>query len=204
MMIKKLAVGAVVAGALAVPAAAVADSAVVGGTPLVGPANQTVFAQPFGFGPIATPQGACVTRVRWVKPLGVGGGHYVSGCPQPRWVPARGPGGGHYDFVATRCMRWVKPRGIDGGHYVGTCGPQPRWVPAHGPGGGHYVYAGPLKTQSPTRPTATSTKASGAPSWDFDWGSAGIGAAGIIGALALALAAIGGLRVRRIAGPRTP
>jgi hypothetical protein len=204
MMTKKLAVGAVVAGALAVPAAAVADSAVVGGTPLLGPANQTVFAQPFGFGPIATPQGVCATRVRWVKPIGVGGGHYVSGCPQPRWVPARGPGGGHYDFVATRCMRWVKPRGMDGGHYVGTCGPQPRWVPAHGPRGGHYVYAGPPGAQSSTRPTATSPKASGASSWDFDWGSAGIGAAIVLAGLAIALAATGALRGSGVARPGTP
>jgi hypothetical protein len=203
MMTKKLAVAAVAAGMLAVPAAAVADSAVVGAAALVGAHNQPVFAQPFGLGPIATPLGACITHVRWVKPLGVEGGHYVAACPQPRWVPARGPAGGHYDFAATSCVRWVRPRGVEGGHYVGTCSPQPRWVPAHGTQAGHYEYvSGASAIQNPTRPTAAPAQASGAPSWGLDWESAGIGATTVLGALAIALAAITGLRRRRIARPR--
>jgi hypothetical protein len=35
----------------------------------------------------------------------------------------------------------------------------------------------------------------------FDWSSAGIGAAGGVGAFAIALAAAGGLRRRRLPGP---
>jgi len=199
-MTKKLVVTVVAAGMLALPAAAVADSAVVGGSALVGANHQTVFAQPFGLGPIATPLGACDTHVRWVKPLGVEGGHYVAACPQPRWVPARGPAGGHYDFAATSCVRWVRPRGVEGGHYVGTCSPQPHWVPAHGTQGGHYDYvsgASPIQ-----RPTGAPAQASGASSWGLDWGSAGIGATTVLGAFAIALAAITGLRRRRIARPR--
>ena len=161
MMTKKLAVGAVAAGMLALPAAAVAAPAVVGATALVGPTNQTALAQLSGLGPIATPLGAC-THVRWVKPLGVEGGHYVGTCPQqPSWVPARGPAGGHYDY-----------------------------------------YAGESAIQSSTRPTAEPAQASGAPSWGLDWRSAGLGAATVLGALAIALAAITGLRGRRIARPR--
>jgi hypothetical protein len=203
MMTKKLAVGAVAAGMLALPAAAVAAPAVVGATALVGPTNQTALAQPSGLGPIATPLGAC-THVRWVKPLGVEGGHYVGTCPQqPSWVLARGPAGGHYDYAASSCVRWVRPRGTEGGHYVGTCLPQPRWVPARGPAGGHYdYYAGASAIQSSTRPTAEPAQASGAPSWGLDWGSAGLGAATVLGALAIALAAITGLRRRRIARPQ--
>jgi hypothetical protein len=203
MMTKKLAVGAVAAGMLALPAAAVADSAVVGATALVGPTNQTALAQPSGLGPIATPLGACATHLRWVKPLGPAGGHYVGTClPHPHWVPARGPAGGHYDYAASSCVRWVGPRGPAGGHYVNTCPPQPRWVPARGPAGGHYDYdAGASAIKSSTRPTAQPAQASGAPSWGLDWGSAGIGAATVLGALAIALAAITGLRRRRIARP---
>ena len=205
MMIKNLGVGALAAGMLVVPAAAFADSAVVGATPLVGPVKQPALAQPVGLGPIATPLGACMTQVRWVKPLGTEGGHYVASCPaQPRLAPARGAEGAHYDYTATRCVRWVPPRGTEGGHFVGTCSPQPRWVPAHGPRGGHYVYAGPFTSESSTRPIATSTTASAAPSWDFDWESAGIGAATVLAALAIALAATSGLRARSIARPRTP
>jgi hypothetical protein len=203
MMTKKLGVAAVAAGMLAVPAAAVADSTIAGATPLVSLANQTVLAQPLGLGPVATPLGACTTRVRWVKPRGAEGGHYDAACPQPSWVPARGAEGGRYDYAATGCVRWVPPRGTGGGHYVGTCSPQPRWVPAHGPRGGHYVYAGSLTTPSSTRPTATSTKASGAPAWDFDFESAGIGAAIVLAGLAIVLATTGGLRGRAIPGPRT-
>jgi hypothetical protein len=203
MMTKKLALAAVAAGMLALPAAAVADSAIAGATPLVGLANHTALAQPFGLGPVATPLGACTTHVRWVKPRGVEGGHYDAACPQPSWVPARGAEGGHYDYAATSCVRWVPPRGTEGGHYVGTCLPQPRWVPARGPAGGHYdYYAGASAIQSSTRPTAEPAQASGAPSWGLDWGSAGLGAATVLGALAIALAAITGLRRRRIARPR--
>lgn len=203
MMTKKLGVAAVAAGMLALPAAAVADSAIAGATPLVGLANQTVLAQPFGLGPVATPLGACTAHVRWVKPLGAEGGHYDAACPQPSWVPARGAEGGHYDYAASSCVRWVPPRGTEGGHYVGTCVPQPRWVPARGPAGGHYdYYAGASAIQSSTRPTAEPAQARGAPSWGLDWGSAGLGAATVLGALAIALAAITGLRRRRIARPR--
>jgi hypothetical protein len=204
MMTKKLGVAAVAAGMLAVPAAAGADSAIAGATPLVGLANQTVLAQPLGLGPVATPSGACTTHVRWVPPRGTEGGHYDAACAQPSWVPARGAEGGHYDYAGIGCVRWVPPRGTEGGHFVGTCSPQPRWVPAHGARGGHYVDAGPLTTPSSTRPTATSTKASGALSWGFDWESAGIGAAIVLAGLAIALATTGGLRGRGIARPRTP
>ncbi len=207
-MTKKLAVGAVAATMLTIPGAglaAVADSAAVGATALASPANQIALAQPFGLAPVATRLGACMTHVRLVKARGPAGGHYAGTCsPQSRWVPAVGPAGGHYDYAANSCVRWVGARGPAGGHYVGTCSPQARWVPAHGPRGGHYVYAGASTTQSSTKPTATATEESGAPSWGFDWESAGIGAAGIIGALALALAGISGLRSRRIAGPGTP
>jgi hypothetical protein len=192
MMTKKLAVAAVATGMLSIPAAAVADSP-VGATALVDRANPTALAQ---LAPIATPLGACA-HVRWVKPLGPGGGHYVAACPQqPSWVPARGPGGGHYDYASSSCVRWVRGRGPAGGYYVGTCSPQPRWVPARGPGGGHYDYVGASTTQRSTGPTAAPAQAKGAPSWGLDWGSAGIGAATVLGALAIALAAITGLRRR--------
>jgi len=205
LLIKKLGVGAVVVGMLTIPGAAIADSPAIGATALVGPANQSALAQPVGLGPIATLLGACNTHVRWITPLGAEGGHYVAGCPQQlSWVPARGTEGGHYDYGTNRCVRLVQPRGTEGGHYVGTCSPQPRWVPAHGTQAGHYESVGASATQSSTKPIATAASTSDTTSWDLDWESAGIGAASIIGALAIALAALGGLRGRRIAGPRTP
>jgi hypothetical protein len=204
MMIKKIGVAAVVVGMLTIPATAIADSAAVGATALVGPANQSALAQPVGLGPIATPLGACGTRVRWIAPLGAEGGHYVAACPQRlSSLPARGTEGGHYDYGADRCVQWVQPRGTEGGRYVGTCSPQPRWVPAHGTRAGHYESVGASPTRSSTKPIATAASRSEGTSWDFDWESAGIGAASIIGALAIALSALGGLRSRRIAGPHT-
>jgi hypothetical protein len=64
----------------------------------------------------------------------------------------------------------------------------------------HVVVAGPptwpVNQQPITRPRAVAS----APSSGLDWGSAGIGAAAGIGAVAIALVGMGGLR-RRVARP---
>ena len=118
-----------------------------------------------------------------------------------RWVPARGPGGGHYDWSPSSCARYVSARGPGGGHYVDTCPGQPRYVSARGAGGGHYDYSSIASaTHGSTEPNA-SRPASHPAAWGFDWGSAGIGAATVLGAFAIALATTTALRRRRIATP---
>jgi hypothetical protein len=57
----------------------------------------------------------------------------------------------------------------------------------------------PPHGQSP--PIVQTASPSGEPSAGFDWDSAGIGAAGGVGAVAIALAAAGGMRRRRPRGP---
>jgi hypothetical protein len=76
-----------------------------------------------------------------------------------------------------------------------------RWVPARGPGGGHYDYSSIASAiHGSTKPIAP-RPASHAAAWGFDWGSAGIGAATVLGAFAIALAARTALHRRRIATP---
>jgi len=145
---------------------------------------------------------ACGTDLRWINGRGTEGGQYGGSCPPPAWVPARGPAGVQYSPPAGSCVRWVAPRGVEGGHYISTCGPTPRWVPAIGPYGGHYDYAaGASAVQRTTKPIATHTQATGVPSWGFDWGSAGIGAATVVGTVAIGIAAVAEVRRRRIARP---
>ncbi|HEX5853061.1 MAG TPA: hypothetical protein VFY36_08210 [Solirubrobacteraceae bacterium] len=105
----------------------------------------------------------------------------LSGCmTHLRWVPARGPGGGHYDWSPSSCVRYVSARG---------------------PGGGHYDYSSIASAiHGSTKPIAP-RPASHAAAWGFDWGSAGIGAATVLGAFAIALAARTALHRRRIATP---
>src|SRR5690348_13615359 len=194
MMIKKLGVAAVAAGLLALPSAAIAGPAA--------PVGHSALAQPTDLGPIVAPLSGCMTHVRWVPARGPGGGRYdwsPSSCA--RYVSARGPGGGHYDSSPSSCARYVSARGPGGGHYVDTCPGQPRYVPARGPGGGHYDYSSiALATHGSTEPNAPMA-ASHTAAWGFDWGSAGIGAATVLGAFAIALAATTALRRRRIATP---
>ena len=205
MMITKLGVGAVAAGMLTIPGAAGPPS------PIPPPSERPRAPPTTAHSRNRSVSGPCATAGRVCDAPSLGQSTRPRGRPlrrhrgpQPRWVSARGPAGGHSDVAASSCVRWARPRGPAGGHYDGTCPPQPRWVPARGPAGGHSEYVGTSTTQSSTPPIATATGATGAPSWGFDWESAGIGAAGIIGAMALALAAIGGLRGRRVVGPRTP
>ena len=184
---------------LAIPAAAIADPAA-----LVAPAGHSALAQPTDLGPIVAPLSGCMTHLRWVPARGPGGGHYdwsPSSCA--RWVPARGPGGGHYDSSPSSCVRYVSARGPGGGHYVDTCPGQPRYVSARGPGGGHYDYSSIASAiHGSTKPIAPRPASHAGAAWGLDWGSAGIGAATVLGALAIALAAITALRRRRIARPR--
>jgi hypothetical protein len=197
MLTKKLGVAAVAAGMLALPAAAVAGPAAP-----VAPAGHSALAQPSDLGPIVAPLSGCMTHLRWVPARGPGGGHYdwsPSSCA--RYVSARGPGGGHYDSSLSSCVRYVSARGPGGGHYVDTCPGQPRYVSARGPGGGHYDYSSIASaTHGSTEPNA-SRPASHPAAWGFDWGSAGIGAATVLGAFAVALATTTALRRRRIATP---
>lgn len=93
-------------------------------------------------------------------------------------------------------QRYVPAIGPAGGHYV-AC-PNVKWVPARGGIGGHYATAAENAELS-----SITTQATTAPSWSFDWGSAGVGAATMIAALAIALLAITGLRRRRMAAPGT-
>ena len=173
-----LAAGALAVAVLTTPSAAIADPAVV------------------------TPSGLCATHIRWVAPRGAEGGHYVGTCDRrPSWVPARGTEGGHYDSQLSTCLRWVAPRGAEGGHYVGTCPQQPRWVPARGAEGGHYEWVAGKPASVNPRPISTTAEGSAAQSSRFDFGSAAIGAATVVCALAIALAMITGVRRRRVAGP---
>jgi hypothetical protein len=55
----------------------------------------------------------------------------------------------------------------------------------------------PVNPQPITRPRAVAS----APSWGLDWSSAGIGAAAVLGAFAIAAAGVLGLRRRRVARP---
>jgi hypothetical protein len=190
---KLLAVGAVAVGMLAIPPAA-----------LVGDANQSALAQPTAPRSVVTPVIACATHLRWVKPRGPEGGHYAVTCGHlPRWVPGRGAAGGHYAWRPSSCVRWVPGRGPASGKYAGTCGQQPPWVAGRGPGSGRYHYSAASAIESSTKPIASHTQASKAPSPRLDRGSAGI-AATVLGALAIALAAITGLRQRHITRPQMP
>jgi hypothetical protein len=54
-----------------------------------------------------------------------------------------------------------------------------------------------VNPQPITRPRAVAS----APSWDLDWSSAGIGAAAVLAAFAIAAAGVLGLRRRRVARP---
>ena len=192
-----LALGALAVSLLTIPAAAIADPAA-----LVGRSSRSVLAQPSDLGPIVAPLSGCATHLRWVAPTGPGGGHYDwSATSCARWVPARGPGGGHWDSSPSSCVRYVSPSGPGGGHYVDTCPGQPRYVSARGPGGGHYDYSSIASaTHGSTEPIAH-MPASHAAAWGLDWRSAGIGAATVLGAFAIALAATTALRRRRIATP---
>jgi hypothetical protein len=192
-----LALGALAMSILTIPATAIADPAA-----LVGPSNHSALAQPNDLGPIVAPLSGCMTHLRYVSARGPGGGHYDwSATSCARYVSARGPGGGHYDASPSSCVRYVSARGPGGGHYVDTCPGQPRYVPAHGPGGGHYDYSSTASAiHGSTEPIAPGP-ASHAAAWGFDWGSAGIGAATVLGAFGIALAAITAMRRRRIATP---
>jgi hypothetical protein len=192
-----LALVALAGGTLTIPSAAIAGPA-----DLVAPAGHSALAQPSDLGPIVAPLSGCMTHLRWVPARGPGGGHYDSSPSScVRYVSARGPGGGHYDSSPSSCVRYVSARGPGGGHYVDTCPGQPRYVSARGPGGGHYDYSSIASaTQGSTEPIAP-RPASHAAAWGFDWGSAGIGAATVLGAFAIALAAITALYRRRIATP---
>ena len=171
-----LALGALAVGMATMPAAAIAGPAA-----LVGPSGRSALAQPSDLGPIVAPLSGCVTHLRWVAPTG--------------------PANGHYDWSATNCARWVPARGPGGGHYESSCPGQPRYVAARGPGGGHYDYSSIASaTPGSTEPIAL-RPASHAAAWGFDWGSGGIGAATVLGAFAIVLAAITALRRRRIATP---
>ena len=148
---------------------------------IAGPAGHSTLAQPSDLGSIVAPLSGCMTHLRW--------------------VPARGPGGGHYDWSPSSCVRYVSARGPGGGHYVDTCPGQPRYVSARGPGGGHYDYSSIASAiHGSTKPIAP-RPASHAAAWGLDWGSAGIGAATVLGAFAIALAAITALHRRPIATP---
>jgi hypothetical protein len=63
------------------------------------------------------------------------------------------------------------------------------------------VAAGPPTWPSSTQPIPRPHAVVDAPASGFDWGSAIIGAATVVGALAIAFAGLVGLRHRRIAGP---
>jgi hypothetical protein len=191
-----LALGALAVGMATIPAAAIAGPAA-----LVSPSGRSALAQPSDLGPIVAPLSGCMTHLRWVAPTGPANGHYDwSATSCARWVPARGPGGGHFESSPSSCVRYVSARGPGGGHYVDTCPGQPRYVSARGPGGGHYDYSSNASASHGSQPIA-STPASHAAAWGFDWGSGGIGAATVLGAFAIALAAITALRRRRIATP---
>jgi hypothetical protein len=194
MMIKPLL--AIVAVVVAVtmlpdPLVALAD----GGT------SQSAPAVPGDTAPIILPLSMC-TNLRWVNGPGTDGGHYVGSCPHLAWVPAQGPAGGYYTWRKGSCVRWTAPRGLEGGYYVATCGPTVRWIPTFGPAGGQADYATSASPiQRTTKPVATQTEATAAPSWGFDWGSAGIVAATVFGAVALGVVAATELRRRRTARP---
>jgi hypothetical protein len=194
---KLLALVALAVGILTIPATAIAAPA-----DLVAPAGHSALAQPSDLGPIVAPLSGCMSHLRWVPARGPGGGHYdwsPSSCA--RYVSARGPGGGHYESSPSSCVRYVSARGPGGGHYVDTCPGQPRYVSASGPGGGHYDYSSSASAIHGSTEPIAAKPASHAAAWGFDWGSAGIGAATILGAFAIALAAITALHRRRIATP---
>jgi hypothetical protein len=67
--------------------------------------------------------------------------------------------------------------------------------------GRQIVATGPPTWPSSPQPLANPRAASSAPSSGLDWGSAGIGAAAVLGALAITAAGILGLRRRRIPRP---
>jgi hypothetical protein len=183
------------------PPAAVAAGNAAGGAAGGGSAGPHALALPAD-APVPFPSDACGTTVLWVAPHGAERGHYTDSCPHPAWVPARGPAGIRSSSATGSCVRWVAPRGVEGGHYVATCGQRPRWVPALGPAGGHYEYAASAIAPTNTPITAQS-QANEGPSWGFDWGSAGIGAATVFGAVAIGIATLTEVRRRRMARPPT-
>ena len=173
-----LAAGALAVAVLTTPSAAIADPAVV------------------------TPSGLCATHVRWVAPRGAEGGHYVGTCDrQPSWVPARGTEGGHYDSQLSTCLRWVAPAA----QKAATTS-----APARSSRAGSPPAAPKAATTSGSRANRRAStqgrsqrpaEGSTAQSSRFDFGSAAIGAATVVCALAIALAVITGVRRRRVAGP---
>jgi hypothetical protein len=190
---------------LTIPAAAaVADPAAVGAAALVGAANQSAPPQPTDLGPIVTPVRACATHPRWVKPRGTEGGQYAgthadtsrAGCPRAAPKAATTTGA-----RAAACAG-SRPAAPKAATTLGTCGHQPRWVPGRGIEGGHYDYS--AGASAIPELDEADRDASEAPSSGFDWGSAGIGAATVLGALAIALTAITGLRRPRITRPQMP
>jgi hypothetical protein len=180
-----LAAGALAAAMLTTPTAALAGPATA--------TNPAIATDPA----IATQLETCATPQRYVPAIGPAGGHYVA-CPNVKWVPARGGIGGHYEFPVPPCVRYVPAIGPAGGYYISTCPNQPKWVPARGGIGGHYATA----TENAELSSIT-TQATTASSWSFDWGSAAVGAATMIAALAIALLAITELRRRRMTAPGT-
>jgi hypothetical protein len=79
-----------------------------------------------------------------------------------------------------------------------------RWTATFGPAGGHSEYATHRRSIADPdhdKPIAIQTRATAAASWAFDWGSAGIGAATVFGAVALGIVAATEVRRRRTASP---
>src|SRR5206468_10754399 len=132
----------------------------------------------------------------WVAPRGAEGGHYVD----VRSAAELGAGTRHrrrpLRLAAEHVLALGCASGAEGGHYVGTCPQQPRWVPARGAEGGHYEWVAGKPASVNPRPISTTAEGSAAQSSRFDFGSAAIGAATVVCALAIALAVITGVRRR--------